>query len=464
MEEGLQKYGALELINGPLMKGMGEVGRLFNANQLIVAEVLQSAEVMKAAVTYLEPYLEKKDAAVKGKILLATVKGDVHDIGKNLLEIILSNNGFDVVNLGIKVSPEQIIAACEKEKPDAIGLSGLLVKSAQQMIVTAQDLKNAGISLPLLTGGAALTARFVENRIAPEYDGPVLYAGDAMKGLELANQYVKAGSVISGKSGVRTESNLSQDEKKANSDEPKQGAELLENHRSSISLVSPVIPPDIERHVLRDYPIGQLWPYINQKMLLGKHLGIKGDVEQRLAEGDSQVVKVYETVEKIIKEAKETGKIKAQGIYQFFPAQAAGDEILIYDALDQSKVIKRFHFPRQVKEPYLCLADFLQPVSSGKMDYLGMFVVTAGQGVREEAQQLKEQGAYLESYALQALALELAEGFAERIHHMMRDAWGISDPVEMMMKERLAARYRGLRVSFGYPACPALEDQKNYLD
>lgn len=190
LEEGLKTYSALELINGFLMAGMDEVGRLFNGNQLIVAEVLQSAEVMRAAVDYLEPHLGKNEGVLKGKILLATVKGDVHDIGKNLLEIILSNNGYEIVNLGIKVSPEQVIEACKREKPDAIGLSGLLVKSAQQMVVTAQDLRAAGIHLPLLVGGAALSARFTENRIASEYEGPVLYAKDAMQGLELANQHL----------------------------------------------------------------------------------------------------------------------------------------------------------------------------------------------------------------------------------------------------------------------------------
>jgi 5-methyltetrahydrofolate--homocysteine methyltransferase len=190
LEEGLKTYPALELINGPLMSGMEEVGRLFNSNQLIVAEVLQSAEVMRAAVDYLEPHLEKKEGAFKGKILLATVKGDVHDIGKNLLEIILSNNGYEIVNLGIKVSPEQLIKAYGTEKPDAIGLSGLLVKSAHQMAVTAQDFRSAGIHIPLLVGGAALSARFTESRIAPEYGGPVLYAKDAMHGLELVNQYL----------------------------------------------------------------------------------------------------------------------------------------------------------------------------------------------------------------------------------------------------------------------------------
>ncbi len=170
------------------MKGMDEVGRLFNANQMIVAEVLQSAEAMKAAVAHLEPHMEKSESASKGKIILATVKGDVHDIGKNLVEIILSNNGYSVVNLGIKVPPEELIKAFREHRPDAIGLSGLLVKSAQMMVATAQDLKTAGIDCPILVGGAALSNRFTRMKIAPEYPGLVAYANDAMNGLDLANQ------------------------------------------------------------------------------------------------------------------------------------------------------------------------------------------------------------------------------------------------------------------------------------
>ena len=178
----------LAIINGPLMDGMAEVGRLFNANELIVAEVLQSAEAMKAAVNHLEQFMEKADTAKRGKVVLATVKGDVHDIGKNLVEIILKNNGFDVVNLGIKVPPEDLIKAYQQHQPDAIGLSGLLVKSAQQMVITASDLKDAGIDVPLLVGGAALSAKFTQQKIAPSYGNAVCYAKDAMTGLRLMNE------------------------------------------------------------------------------------------------------------------------------------------------------------------------------------------------------------------------------------------------------------------------------------
>ncbi|HEX7786796.1 MAG TPA: dihydropteroate synthase, partial [Methylomirabilota bacterium] len=188
----LREQGALDIINGPLMKGMEEVGRLFNDNQLIVAEVLQSAEAMKAAVAYLEQFMDKDETAARGTIVLATVKGDVHDIGKNLVEIILKNNGYRIVNLGIKVPPEELIAAYHSHKPDAIGLSGLLVKSAQQMVVTAQDLRAAGVEVPLFVGGAALTRKFTATRIASEYGGLTLYARDAMDGLDLANRLFSA--------------------------------------------------------------------------------------------------------------------------------------------------------------------------------------------------------------------------------------------------------------------------------
>src|SRR5208282_4317442 len=190
LDETLQTMGPLEIINGPLMKGMDEVGRLFNANQMIVAEVLQSAEAMKAAVAHLEPHMEKSEGLNKGTIVLATVKGDVHDIGKNLVDIILSNNGYRVINLGIKVPPDELIKACVQHQPAALGLSGLLVKSAQMMVATAQDLKTAGIRCPILVGGAALSARFTRMKIAPEYNGIVAYANDAMAGLDLAHQII----------------------------------------------------------------------------------------------------------------------------------------------------------------------------------------------------------------------------------------------------------------------------------
>ncbi|WP_431809184.1 methionine synthase [Brevibacillus agri] len=453
----LEKYTPLEIINGPLMAGMEEVGRLFNGNQLIVAEVLQSAEVMKASVSFLEPFMEKSDSASKGKILLATVKGDVHDIGKNLVEIILANNGYNVVNLGIKVPPEQLIAACRKEKPDAIGLSGLLVKSAQQMVITAQDLRAAGIDVPMMVGGAALTRKFTSNRIAPEYRGVVLYAKDAMDGLDLVNRLQNPEER---ERLIAEQQDLAEAAAAAAAQPVVQEKKAPLPARSAISRTVPIhLPPDCDRHVLRQYPISHLQPYLNLRMLLGKHLGVRGNVEKLLEAGDEKVLELYGVVEELLNEAKQRGTITAHGVYQFFPAQADGNDIIVYDPNDHSKVLERFSFPRQPEEPHLCLSDFLRPVESKEMDYVGFLTVTAGGGIRERSTELKERGDYLRSHVLQALALELAEAFAERIHHMMRDVWGIPDPAEMTMLERFGARYQGIRVSFGYPACPNLEDQ-----
>lgn len=456
LEQALAKYTALQVINGPLMRGMEEVGRLFNNNELIVAEVLQSAEVMKASVAYLEQFMEKNETSVKGKIILATVKGDVHDIGKNLVEIILSNNGYRIINLGIKVPPERIIEAYREEKVDAIGLSGLLVKSAQQMILTAQDLRTAGIDVPIMVGGAALTRKFTKNRIRPEYNGMVVYAKDAMDGLDLANKLMNPVS-----------REVMQLEMEAEKEADASGAvavqalpELTRVERSDIAVDHPVlVPPDLDRHTMRNYPLSHILPYVNMQMLLGHHLGLRGSVEQLLASGDKKATDLKAVVDDIMQEAVRDGIIQAHAIYRFFPAQSSGNSVIIYDPKDTSNILHTFTFPRQKVEPFLCLSDFLKPVESGQMDYVGFMVVTAGHGVRELSTAWKDQGDYLRSHALQSVALEVAEGLAERVHHMMRDIWGFPDSAQMTMKQRHGARYQGIRVSFGYPACPDLEDQ-----
>ncbi|WP_425465001.1 methionine synthase [Paenibacillus sinopodophylli] len=461
LDEALKKYSAMEVINGPLMRGMEEVGRLFNGNELIVAEVLQSAEVMKASVTYLESFMEKNESSVKGKIILATVKGDVHDIGKNLVEIILSNNGYKIINLGIKVPPEQLIEAYRNEKVDAIGLSGLLVKSAQQMVITAQDLRTAGIDAPILVGGAALTRKFTKTRIGPEYDGLVLYAKDAMDGLDIANKLMDPNHRMRMEeemAAFKASGGLEEEEKKPL-------PQLTRAVRSKISPDAPVFtPPDLDRHILRDVPLPHVIPYVNMQMLLGHHLGLKGNVDNLLKEGNEKAVQLKSTVDDILRRGTSEGIIKTHGMYRFFPAQSSGNDVIIYNPVDPLQEIKRFTFPRQQVEPYLCLADFLKSVESGVMDYVGFLVVTAGHGIRELANEWKDNGDYLRSHALQSVALEVAEGMAERVHHIMRDISGYPDPAEMTMKQRHGARYQGIRVSFGYPACPDLEDQIPLFD
>jgi 5-methyltetrahydrofolate--homocysteine methyltransferase len=460
LEQALSTYPApLDIINGPLMDGMKEVGRLFNDNQLIVAEVLQSAEVMKASVAFLEPYMEKGDvSASKGKVILATVKGDVHDIGKNLVDIILSNNGYNVVDLGIKVAPNDLIQAIRQEKPDIIGLSGLLVKSAQQMVLTAQDMKEAGISLPILVGGAALSRKFTETKISREYDGLVLYAKDAMNGLSLANQVQTPEDYQ--KLAEEKQVKLASLEVAVNR-ESQSSISVAVKPRITVSTDVPVfIPKDTARHVLKSYSLSHIEPYINMQMLIGHHLGVKGKVSKLLEQKDEKAVKVKEMVDELLREASLNNWITPNAVYQFFPAQSEGNKIYIYDPTDVDKVIETFDFPRQESEPYLCLADYVKSVDSGVKDYVGFFAVTAGRGIREKAEQFKADGRFLECHALQALALESAEGFAELIHRQIRDRWGFPDPLDFTMQDRFSCHYQGQRYSFGYPACPEIEDQK----
>ncbi len=446
----------LEIINGPLMAGMAEVGRLFNDNQLIVAEVLQSAEAMKAAVAYLQPFLDKSESTTKGKMLLATVKGDVHDIGKNLVEIILANNGYEVVNLGIKVPPEELIAAARRENPDFIGLSGLLVKSAQQMAITAADLKAAGIHVPLMVGGAALSKKFADTRIAPLYGGPVLYAKEAMSGLELAN---------------RLSDPLLRPELLRQVAEQQQAAQLMPVRpaaipdkgaadRSAVKCDLPLPPsPDFTPHLLRDIPLGHVTPFLNRQMLYSKHLGLMGVVERLLAAGDDKAMKVHQAVEALLTQAREQLLIRPQALYRFFPAAGDGDDLILFDPDGSGVEVVRFTFPRQAGGERLSLPDFARPLASGERDSVALFVVTCGQGVREKAEQLKEAGDYLNSHILQALALELAEATAEFVHKRIRDAWGITDSPDLTLKQLYNAEYHGIRVSFGYPACPEISDQ-----
>jgi 5-methyltetrahydrofolate--homocysteine methyltransferase len=442
----------LEIINGPLMAGMAEVGRLFNANELIVAEVLQSAEAMKASVNHLEQFMEKADTAKRGKIVLATVKGDVHDIGKNLVEIILKNNGYDVVNLGIKVPPEELIKAYLQHHPDAIGLSGLLVKSAQQMVITASDLREAGIMIPLLVGGAALSARFTQTKIAPSYGQAVCYAKDAMTGLRLMNQLM----------------------------DPATREQVLQEHAGSgngVAIATAVAVAEIPKvtrspKVRTDIPIpkvayldrkvrlvpdlNELWTYINPFMLYGRHMGFRGDFEKRFAQRDPKAVELFESMEEVKREAAEF--LKPRAVWQFFEAESDGEAMHLF-APGGADPVHTFRFPRQQVGDFLCLSDYLLPPQDGKRDHIVLFVVTAGEGVRERSEKAKNEGYYFKSHGMQALAIESAEACAEWLHRRIREDWGFPDPPEMTMAQRFTSRYRGKRYSFGYPACPNLDDQ-----
>jgi 5-methyltetrahydrofolate--homocysteine methyltransferase len=445
----------LEIINGPLMAGMDEVGRLFNNNELIVAEVLQSAEAMKAAVAHLEQYMEKADTAARGKVLLATVKGDVHDIGKNLVEIILGNNGYEVINLGIKVPPEELIKAYQQHRPDAIGLSGLLVKSAQQMVVTAQDLKEAGIRVPLLVGGAALSDKFTRTRIAPAYEFATLYAKDAMTGLRLMNELMDPASrsqVLAAHTAAAPDLGVS-----AAAQFAPPAATAARSCKVRADLPIPPAPYLDRRR--RDVPhLAEIWSYINPFMLYGRHMGFKGNFEKALHERDPRALELFHQMEEIKHRAAAFMKVRA--VWQFFEAERDGNAIHLF-APGAARPAHTFSFARQNKTGGLCLSDYvLDPDENGRRDHVALFVVTAGEGIRAASEEAKLRGEFVYAHGLQALALETAEACAEWLHRRIREDWGFPDPPTTTMQERFTSRYRGKRYSFGYPACPNLEDQE----
>jgi 5-methyltetrahydrofolate--homocysteine methyltransferase len=475
LDELLASVDPLAIINGPLLTGMDEVGRLFGEGQLIVAEVLVSAEVMQAAVDHLRPHLTGDSAGQRGSILLATVRGDVHDIGKNLVAMLFATNGYEVVDLGVQCPSEKLIAAWRERRTDLIGLSGLLVRSAHQMAATAADLADAGITVPLLVGGAALTGSFTHSRIAPAYRSATLYASDAMAGLALANSLLARGPrpatqkdespppVILSTPPVILSGAKDPDEPGAppthrgapRDPSSPSAARSAPQDDETIGHAIPR-PPDLARHVLARLPLDEVYAHLNHQMLLGKHLGLPGSLRRLLAAGDVRASELAERVERLKDAAASRGWLAPAAIYSFFRAHSRGEHVVIVSP--EGAVLAELPFLRQDHRPHLSATDWVRP-SADDGDSVGIFVVTAGKGVRERAADLATGGQLLDSYALQALALETAEAAAEWMHRRMRVLWGFPDPPEMTMEERFRARYRGIRLSFGYPACPDLEPQ-----
>ena len=446
----------LDVVNGPLMAGMAEVGRLFNNNELIVAEVLQSAEAMKAAVNHLERFMEKSESATRGRIVLATVKGDVHDIGKNLVEIILSNNGYRVINLGIKVPSDLLIQAYLEHKPDVIGLSGLLVKSAQQMVTAAGDLKAAGIAVPLLVGGAALSQKFTSTRIAPAYGEAVCYAKDAMTGLALMNRLMDPAEREATLAAHRTAADLVGGVPGPQEEAPPPRPAAVRSSKVRADIPIPAAPY-LERKV-RDVPhLAEVWSYINPFMLFGRHLGYKGNFEKSLADHDPKALELFHSMEAVKQEAVQFMKVRA--VWRFFEAERDGNAIHLF-APGGASPVHTFQFGRQRRENGLCLSDYILEPQDGRRDHLAFFVVTAGACIRERSEAWKQAGEFFKAHAIQALAIETAEGAAEWLHRLIREDWGFPDPPTLTMHDRFTSKYRGKRYSFGYPACPNLDDQQ----
>ncbi|NQT33684.1 methionine synthase [bacterium] len=465
LDDMLKSMPPLEIINSILMRGMKEVGGLFADNKLIVAEVLESAEVMKTAVDYLRGFFPAGASPhSRGKMLLATVKGDVHDIGKNLVDMILSNNGFDVVDLGIKVAPQTLIDAVRREKPDMIGLSGLLVRSAQQMVHTAVDLTAAGIDIPLLVGGAALTKKFAKTRIAPEYRGQVFYASDAMDGLSLAGNIVD-----------KEQPSVAVDEPvRLGTGSPSPDSSVLDESAPTRDKSAPTRgemphwietdvppPPDLDEHLLESLPVDEVYKYINLPMLFGKHLGVRELAKRRADPADEQLKKLQRQVEDVFEEAVKESVLAPRAVYRWFKAWSEGEHVFVQHP--ETGIVKKFGFPRQESGERLSAVDWLRPLEKGG-DSLAMFVVTSGPDTAPRAAQMREDGKLLASHILQALALELSGAAAEWLHKRLRSQWGIPDPNDFTLRDMFSARYRGVRLSFGYPACPDIEDQAGLFE
>jgi len=424
LNELLKIKTPLEIINDIVLKAMSEIGKLFGEGKLIVTEVLMSAEVTKAIISELEPLLKKEKSSKRGKMMLATVKGDVHDIGKNLAAIIFESNGFEVIDLGVKVPPEIIIKKVQELKPDFIGLSGLLVKSLEEMKITAIELKKANIKIPLILGGAVLTEKYISNNIIPEYKGKVIYAKDVMSGLNMV-----LGNNINLQNSITSSEETYQELKKTE--------KIIFNQNTEFYPIEIPKPPFWERKKIENFDIKILFENIDWNMFNFKFLRAGPLNREKLKDS-----------EKIINEFKneiiEKKLLKANAIYQFFYANSKDNSLFIYDK--KSNLLEEFIFPRQNKGKFLSIPDFISPLSSGKFDSIVFMALSCGIGVKQISEEFKNKGEYLKSYLIESLALSLTESLAETLHQIIRKEWGIKDN-------------SGNRYSFGYPACPDLSNQ-----
>lgn len=458
LEEALQKYTPLQIINDILLDGMKVVGDLFGEGKMQLPFVLQSAEVMKAAVKYLEPKLEKVEGGERGSIVLATVAGDVHDIGKNLVDIILSNNGFRVVNIGIKQPLSAILQAAEEHKVQAIGMSGLLVKSTVVMKDNLAEMNELGKHhYPVLLGGAALTRSYVEQDLRSLYKGRVWYAQDAFEGLKLMQ-------AICGSDGA-----------KLVEEEPETAAprRSVTSHRvpsdhdrfyvfdgvtSDVAKDVPIPePPFLGRRVVTDINIEDVYEYINEIALFRGQWGFKRFKEMSNPEFQEYLEETARPrFERLKKELRDV--FEPRVVYGYFPAQSEGNDLILYDP-ETRKEIERITFPRQTTDRRLCIADFFAAKDSGRMDVAAFHLVTVGSQVTERERKLFADGKYEDYLLVHGMGVETAEALAEYWHKRIREEWGIASEDADEIRLLFSVKYRGCRYSFGYPACPKLEDQ-----
>ena len=460
LDEGLAARPALQIVNDVLLDGMRTVGELFGSGQMQLPFVLQSAEVMKAAVAYLEPHMERSGEDGKGRIVLATVKGDVHDIGKNLVDIILSNNGYDVVNIGIKQPISAILEAATENRADVIGMSGLLVKSTVVMRdnLTELNSRQQARRWPVLLGGAALTRGYVEQDLAGMFEGEVRYARDAFEGLRLMDAFmaVKRGEQGATLPALRTR-------------RVRTGAQLRVTEpdampaRSDVAADNPVpVPPFLGERVVKGIQLGDYAAFLDERATFMGQWGLKparsagGLSYEELVETEGRP-RLRSWLERIQTE----GLLEAGVVYGYFPAVSEGDDLVILDKNGSER--ERFTFPRQRHDRHLCLADFFRSRASGETDVAGFQLVTVGSRISEATAELFAKNAYRDYLELHGLSVQLAEALAEYWHQRVRSELGFGGDDPSDLDDLLKVRYRGCRYAFGYPACPDLEDRAKVM-
>jgi 5-methyltetrahydrofolate--homocysteine methyltransferase len=464
MAEG---WKPLAIINDLLLDGMKVVGELFGSGKMQLPFVLQSAETMKAAVAWLEPHMDKAAGQAKATIVLATVKGDVHDIGKNLVDIILTNNGYKVVNIGIKQPIGDIIKAAREHKADAVGMSGLLVKSTVIMKDNLAEMTEAGLDLPVLLGGAALTRRYVEDDCRAVYgSGRVAYARDAFDGLDLMSkvadgsfdQLVQARADGPKSGNAKRIGQPSAESALRPVDWDEVALRRAELHRD----VPPPLPPFWGAKVIEQVPLQNLAPFLNETMLYQFHWGYKKQGRSLDAFRAWGAKELKPIALDLLKRCAKEEILKAQGVYGYWKAASDGDAVVLF-AEDGSREVARFAFPRQAKDGGLCIADFFRPVSDPVRDVIGLQVVTMGKRATEVAQDWFKADKYQDYLYLHGLSVEMAEAMAEYVHKRIRAELGFAAEDAADMDKLLKQTYRGSRFSFGYPACPRIEDQAQLL-
>ncbi|MEI1378432.1 methionine synthase [Nostoc sp. UHCC 0926] len=481
LTKALEEYPPLEIINTFLLDGMKVVGELFGSGQMQLPFVLQSAETMKAAVAYLESFMEKSESGNNGKgsFIIATVKGDVHDIGKNLVDIILSNNGYKVINLGIKQPVENIINAYEQHKADCIAMSGLLVKSTAFMKENLEIFNEKGITVPVILGGAALTPKFVHEDCQKTYKGKVVYGKDAFSDLHFMDKLMPAKATgnwedlqgflneveIAEVSTNGHKESVTTTAKEIASAEPK---EVDTRHSEAVAIdIERPTPPFWGTQLLQpnDIPIEEIFWHLDLQALIAGQWQFRKPKEQSKEEYQAFLAeKVYPVLETWKQRILEENLLHPQVIYGYFPCQAEGNSLHIYSSENQSQQVATFEFPRQKSLRRLCIADYFAPKESGIIDVFPMQAVTVGEIATEFAQKLFAANQYTDYLYFHGMAVQVAEAVAEWTHARIRRELGFTAEEPDNIRDILAQRYRGSRYSFGYPACPNIQDQYKQLE